>query len=108
MPLIFWKINLELGRRLIWLICAVHTNELPIKHLMAELVGKTASNNAFSGPVGKIVDKVTNFRVRDSIPKLNVKIELIELREFMKSLSHNQKYFYDITCAIKVEFFLKT
>ena len=60
----------KLGRRLIWLICALHTNELPLKHLMAELDGKTTSNNAFSGPVGKIVDKVTNYRVRDSIPKL--------------------------------------
>ena len=98
----------KLGRRLIWLICALHTNELPIKHLMAELDGKTTSNNAFSGPVGKIVDKVTNFRVRDSISKLNVKIELIELREVIKSISHNQKYLYDITCTIKVDFFLKT
>ena len=69
---------------------------------MAELDIKNTSNNAFSGPVGKIVDKVTNFRVRDSIPKLNVKIELIELREdVIKSLSHDQKYLYDITCAIK-------
>ena len=56
------------------------------------------SNNALSGPVGKIIDKVTNFRVRDNIPKLNVKIELIRLREeVIKSLSHNQKYIYNIT-----------
>ena len=27
----------KLERRLIWLICALHTNELPIEHLMAEL-----------------------------------------------------------------------
>ena len=41
--------------------------------------------------LGKIVDKVTIFLVKDSIPKLNVKIELIELREeVMKSLLHNQ------------------
>ena len=59
---------------------------------MATLDGKTTSNVAFSGPVGKIVHNVTNFRVKDRIPKLNVKIELIELRkEVMKSLSHNQK-----------------
>ena len=80
----------KLERRLIWLICALLTNELPIKYLMAELDIKNTSNNAFSGPVRKIVDKVTNFRVRDSIPKLNVKIELIELRDVLKSLSHNQ------------------
>ena len=73
---------------------------------MSVLDGKTLSKNTFSDPVGKIVDKVTNFRVRDSIPKLNVKIELIELREeVIKSLSHNQKYLYNITCAIKSGFF---
>ena len=42
--------------------------------------------------LGKIVGKVTIFLVKDSIPKLNVKKEIIELREeVIKSLSHNQK-----------------
>ena len=45
----------KLERRLIWLICALHTNELPLRHLMLTLDGKTTSNVAFSGPVGKIV-----------------------------------------------------
>ncbi|MCP4393104.1 MAG: hypothetical protein GY804_02385 [Alphaproteobacteria bacterium] len=48
---------------------------------MAQLDGKTQSNKAFSGPVGKIVDKVTNFRIKDTIPNINVRIELIELKE---------------------------
>ena len=92
----------KLERRLIWLICALHTNELPLRHLMLTLDGKTTSNVAFSGPVGKIVHNVTNFRVKDRIPKLNVKIELIELgEEVIKSLSNDQKYLYEITCAIK-------
>ena len=96
----------KLERKLIWLICALHTNELPLRHLMIQLDGKTQSNNAFSGPIGKIVDKVTNFRVKDKIPKLNVKIDLIELREDVrKSLSQDQKYLYDITCAIKSGYF---
>ena len=99
----------HLGRKLIWLICALHKNELPLKHLMIELDGQTTSNNKFSGPVEKIVDKVAKFRVKDNIPKLNAKIELIELREdVIKSLSHDQKYLYDITCVIKSGFFLKT
>ena len=59
--------------------------------------------------LGKTVDKVTIFLVKDSIPKLNVKIELIELREeVIKSLSHNQKYPYNITWANKSGIFLKT
>ena len=59
--------------------------------------------------LGKIVDKVTIFWVKDSIPKLNVKKELIELREeVIKSLSHNQKYPYNITWVNKSGIFLKT
>ena len=59
--------------------------------------------------LGKIVDKVTIFLVKDSIPKLNVKKELIELREeVIKSLSHNQKYPYNITWENKSGIFLKT
>ena len=55
--------------------------------------------------LGKTVDKVTIFLVKDSIPKLNVKKELIKLREeVIKSLSHNQKYPYKIINAIKVDF----
>ena len=59
--------------------------------------------------LGKTVDKVTIFLVKDSIPKLNVKKELIELREeVIKSLSHNQKYPYNITWVNKSGIFLKT
>lgn len=34
----------KLGRRLIWLICALHTNELPLRHLVTGLGVKTASD----------------------------------------------------------------
>ena len=54
-------------------MCAMHTNEPPLKYFMAELDGKNISNTVYSGPVWKIVDMVTNFRVRDSLQKLNVK-----------------------------------
>ena len=43
------------------------------KKMITEVDGKTTPN--------KILDKVTNCWVREGMPKLNVKIELIELRE---------------------------
>ena len=68
----------------------MHTKEPPLKYIMAELDGKTTSNTVYPGPFWKIVDMVTNFRVRDSLQKLNVKKELIELRKvIIKSLPHN-------------------
>ena len=51
----------------------MHTKEPPLKYIMAELDGKTTPNTVYPGPFWKIVDMVTNFRVRDSLQKLNVK-----------------------------------
>lgn len=92
----------KLGRKLIWLICALHTNELPLRHLVIDLDGKTISDNKFLGPIGKLLSNVTSLKVKDKIPKLDVEIELIELdSEIVRSLSHDQKYLYEITRAIK-------
>ena len=68
----------KIGRKLIWLICALHTNELPLRHLMIDLDGQTSSNNKFSGPIGRLItSKVTSLKVKDSIPKQDVEINLI-------------------------------
>ena len=41
-----------LGRRLVWSICLLHTNELPLRHLIATLDGPTGSGNTLTGPAG--------------------------------------------------------
>ena len=43
-----------LGRKFHWLICMLHTNELGLRKLMAELDGPTNSKTGFSGPLGKL------------------------------------------------------
>ena len=40
-----------LGRILYWGICSLHTNELPLCHLIAALDGPTYSDKSFTGPV---------------------------------------------------------
>lgn len=40
-----------IGRRLVWLVCDLHTNELPLCHLIKELDGPTESHNKWSGPL---------------------------------------------------------
>ena len=42
----------KLGRRLIWLICALHANEQPLRHLIKKLEGKTASDRSWRGHLG--------------------------------------------------------
>lgn len=47
--------NLEnkLGRSLQWCICQLHSNELPLRHLLTTIDGKTSGPVGFTGEVGK-------------------------------------------------------
>ena len=36
-----------------WFVCLLHTNELPLKHLLVYLDGTTHGPNSFSGTIGK-------------------------------------------------------
>ena len=36
-----------------WVICLLHTNELPLRHVFTMLDGTTKSLDSFSGPIGK-------------------------------------------------------
>ena len=40
-------LEMLLGRRFVWSICLLHTNELPLHHLIQELDGPTGSGNRF-------------------------------------------------------------
>lgn len=43
----------KLGRKLHMVGCFLHMNELPLRHLITKLDGKTLSGNKFSGPIGQ-------------------------------------------------------
>ena len=43
-----------LGRSLQWLICQLHCNELPLRHLVMELDRKTTGPLGFTGPMGRL------------------------------------------------------
>jgi len=43
----------KLGRKVHMIGCALHTNELPLGHLISELDGATTSGTTFSGPIGQ-------------------------------------------------------
>ena len=42
-----------LERKCFWVVCNIHTNELPLRHLIIVLDGKTSSKDGFTGPVEK-------------------------------------------------------
>jgi hypothetical protein len=43
----------ELHKPLQWLVCQLHANELPLRHLLKHVDGGTSGPRAFTGPIGK-------------------------------------------------------
>ena len=70
--------RMELGHRLLWLICMLHTNELPLRHLVTELDGVTTGKVCFSAPIGKLC------KIADILPSKS--FEPISVDTTMKSI----------------------
>ena len=47
-----------LGRRLFRVVCTLHLNELPFRHVFTQIDGPTDSKNTFKGNIGKLLPKV--------------------------------------------------
>ena len=63
------KLEVHYRKPLHWFVCLLHTNELPLRHILITLDGVTHGPNSFSGPIGKSLkngDKpVDNFLPRN-------------------------------------------
>jgi hypothetical protein len=95
-------VEVKLNRKLIWLVCALHTNELPLRHLITELDGKTLSNNKWSGKIGNMLDSATELEINPSFVKISFPEPLVPLSDtVVKDLSTDQAYGYRITQAIR-------
>lgn len=77
-----------------WLICMLHLNELPFRHLFRHLDGRTTGPRAFKGPIGQ--------QLKDSIKLTIVKFKKIscKLPTLPKDISTDQKYLYNMCLAI--------
>lgn len=77
-----------------WLICQLHSNELPLRHLFQLLDGKTAGPSEISGVKGKLLKSCTD------LPIVKYRSIRTELPEITSDLSSDQKYLFDICKAI--------
>ena len=78
----------KLNKRLNWLICALHTNELPLRHLIVELDGKTLSNSKWSGELGKMLDMVAELNTNRNFETVTLSEHLLALPDkILKDLS---------------------
>ena len=98
----FHHLEVKLGLKLNWLVCFLHTNELPLRHLVADTDGPTTSDHTFSGPLGKALSFATDLEPNPRFPKISIGPGLIKLdKEVIDDLSSDQKYGYRMVNAIR-------
>ena len=91
-----------LGRKLNWIVCNLHTNELPLRHLIMEIDGKTMSKNRWTGPLGKMLDNVTDLAVAKKIKHIEAPQLPILQPQILLDLSTDQAYAYKIHEGIRI------
>lgn len=78
-----------------WFICQLHSNELPLRHLILHLDGTTQGPKAFKGAIGKQLPDVM------SLPAVDFVAIDSDLPTILRSdLSSDQKYLCDMVLAI--------
>ena len=98
----FTLLEKKLGRKLMWLVCFLHTNELPLRHLIEDLGGKTTSDHTFSGPLGETLADAVNLEVNPRFLPIKTGQSLVGLdKDVINDLSSDQKYGYQMVVAIR-------
>ncbi|ESO05609.1 hypothetical protein HELRODRAFT_171263 [Helobdella robusta] len=85
------QLELFIGRPLQWHICLLHTNELPLRHLIQFLDGKTSNPRCFSGEIGKMLENCEKLSIAAFEP---IETELPSIHQ--NDLSTDQTYLFDI------------
>ena len=86
----------HLDKPLQWIICLLHTNELPLRHLMKELDGGTSGPENFAGLVGKRLACCEELDIVDFKAVSATKITIDE-----SDLSWDQKYLLSMFNSIR-------
>ena len=95
------RIENFLDRNLMRVLCALHTNELPLRHLFEVVDGKTSGKESWTGPIGKLRTKVLEFPLDADFTVIEAG-ELPELSDDEIEIeSTDQKYLYKILKIIK-------
>jgi hypothetical protein len=85
----------DLNKPLQWLICQLHANELPLRHLMNKVDGNTNGPLGFSGPIGQ---QLSHCQTMSVIEFEKIETELPEITKI--ELSTDQRYLFDICHAV--------
>lgn len=89
------NLEVETGKSLQWIICLLHGNELPLRHLIKKLDGETTGPTGYTGVIGKQLQSCEKLAIV-SFKKINVIVPEVD----PNILSTDQKYLLEISVAI--------
>ena len=96
------RLELLLNRKLVWLVCDLHTNELPLRHLVESLDGKTLSATAWSGELGKLLPTVLELEIDPGFKPVTVGPPSADMPpDIAQDLSNDQHYGYHMLRAVR-------
>jgi hypothetical protein len=90
-------LEIELGKPLQWMVCLLHANELPLRHLLEFLDGATTGPSQRQGPISKGMEDCTQLPVIDFQP---VPFSCSALDDIDSELSSDQRYLHRIANAV--------
>ena len=91
-----------LGHKCQWIVCNIHTLELPLRHLITGLDGPTTSKDGYQGPVGKLLSTVESMDYNPGFRAMPGGQDLISIPdEVLKSMSTDAQVCYRLVQAIK-------
>ncbi|KAG0722390.1 hypothetical protein GWK47_006057 [Chionoecetes opilio] len=91
-----------LGRKLFWSICLLHTNELPLRHLITSIDGPTSSDTGFTGPVCSLLSSVNEMQYNAEFRGVPGGEDLTEIPEYiLVNMSTDQQVSYQLVQAVK-------
>nr|CAH7763285.1 unnamed protein product [Callosobruchus chinensis] len=82
-------LELQIKKPLQWLICQIHSNELPLRHLFEYLDGRTTGPTQHLGPIGKMLENCETRPVVNFVPVVGFLPEVN-----LDDLSTDQQYLY--------------
>ncbi|KAG0723157.1 hypothetical protein GWK47_043166 [Chionoecetes opilio] len=91
-----------LGRKLFWSICVLHTNELPLRHLITSIDGPTSSDTVFTSPVCSLLSSVNEMQYNAEFRGVPGGEDLTEIPEYiLVNMSTDQQVSYQLVQAVK-------
>ena len=90
-----------LNKKLIWLICNLHTNELPLRKLVNLKLGETKSDTVIAGNIGKLLSIVDELPTNNRFVSIKFDNGIVSLPEkVINELSTDQKHAYQLYLAV--------